>query len=147
MSGKMSSIIVPMIGMSLLIAGCSAPATSVPTASLPPTVTATTVPTRAPTPSPAPTLTADEMFQEMSADWRVAYYDELSNQLCAMYVDGKNTLCLNYDAWRLPGGGNSGSWSPDGSRFAIPGFSGIYIWEFGGGVTNFREGPEEGPEA
>jgi hypothetical protein len=143
MSGKMSSIIVPMIGMSLLIAGCGAPATSAPTVSPPPT--ATTVRTLAPTPSPAPTLTDAQSFEEMSAGWRVAYYDEGSNQLCAMYADGKNKLCFDNDAYGFEIGTNivPGSWSPDGSRFVInAGYLGIHIWELGGSITTFKEAVE-----
>src|SRR5687767_2159397 len=129
MSGKMSSIIVPMIGMSLLIVGCGSTAIATPTISPSLSPTATSMPTVAPTPSPAPTLTAAQSFEEMSRNWRVAYYDERWNRLCAMYVDGKNKLCLDYDAYGIPSGAN-GSWSPDGSRFAIGAdFSGIYIWE------------------
>jgi Tol biopolymer transport system component len=81
----------------------------------------------------------------MSRDWRVAYYDEQTNQLCAMYGDGRNKLCLDYSAYDFPIGTNRvpGSWSPDGSKFLIDAnFSGIYIWELGGSVTAFRDSLE-----
>jgi dipeptidyl aminopeptidase/acylaminoacyl peptidase len=143
--------VLSMSGIFLLAVSACAPASaSIPSASLTPTVTltqeSTPVPaTLASTPSPAPTLTADELFQEMSRNWRVAYYDELSNQLCAMYGDGRNKLCLDYDAYDFPIGTNRvpGSWSPDGSRFVIDAdASGIYIWELGREVTAFGEAVE-----
>jgi dipeptidyl aminopeptidase/acylaminoacyl peptidase len=108
----------------------------IPTSTLSPTASL------AVTATPAPTLRADELFQEISRNWRVAYYDEHSNQLCAMYGDGRNKLCLGYETYYLPFTNNwvPGSWSPDGSRFAIDAStSGIYIWELGRGVTTFRE--------
>ena len=123
--------------------GCAKAMAPVPTSTAPiPTSTHAPTATLAVTLTPAPTLTADELFQEMSRNWRVVYYDEPENQLCAMYGDGRNKLCLGYETYDLPFTNNwvPGSWSPDGSRFVIDaGTSGIYIWELGRGVTAFRE--------
>jgi dipeptidyl aminopeptidase/acylaminoacyl peptidase len=151
MSGKMSSIIVPILGMSLLIASCGSTATAAPIISPLPSPTATAAPTLAPTssptPLPVPTLTADELFQEMSSRWRVVFLDQQTGQRCVMYGDGSGKLCLDgayYDGFY--------TWSPDGSKVAVlmdewtpegdvlyQSAVGIYIWELGKGFTAFHD--------
>lgn len=132
---------------SVWIAACGSSATAVPTPSPLPTARAapTLAPTSSPIPSPIPTLTTNEWFQEMSRTWRVAYYEESSHQVCAMYADGRNKLCFDNDAYGFEVGRNivPGSWSPDGSRFVInAGSLGIHIWELGGSITTFKEAIE-----
>lgn len=149
MAGKTWCRIIVMIATSVWITACGNSATTVPTATALPT--ATTAPTVVLTPSAIPTLiptlTAGEMFREMSAGWRVAYLDQATGQRCVTSGDGSNTLCLD-------GGYNDVfyAWSPDGSRVAVlvgkwtsegnvlmQSAVSIYIWELGKGFIAFHE--------
>jgi len=77
-----------------------------------------------------------DLFHDASLRWQVAYYDNVSHQLCAMNDVNGSILCSGIDE-----NPTFSSWSPDGSRLAfIKGpLSSIYIWEVGRGVSAFRE--------
>ena len=149
MSGKLSSIIISTLVLGVWIAGCGPLATPDATARTLPTSTAipTLVETPSPVPTSIPTFTADELFEEMSSGWRVAYLDQETGQRCVMYRDGSNKFCLDggYDDVFY-------AWSPDGSKVAAlvgawtsegdvlyQSAIGIYVWELGKGLTVFHD--------
>lgn len=143
----------------VLAAGCGGSASPVPASPSPETAAATNTaaPPRAtstrsaptltaspaPSPRPSPTLSPQQWFLRMSRNWRVAYYDGQEVQICAMYADGRNQLCLNFNYRDFPNSyPTSGflAWSPDGSRLAIATECNIFIWKVGGETTPLRDG-------
>jgi Tol biopolymer transport system component len=110
-----------------------------------PVMTSTPIPTYTPAVTLPPTATAlpGELFYDMSRQWRVAFVDTVSRQVCVMYGDGSRKACLDYNDYDYPDGYRRklGSWSPDGSKFAYDrnDDTGIFIWDLDEGLTAFQE--------
>ncbi|HKY53462.1 MAG TPA: hypothetical protein VJM08_04110, partial [Anaerolineales bacterium] len=84
-----------LIFMGMLVIGCGNTPTSLPTStSLVPTIFPSTIATLPSTPIPPTTLSPDQFIEGMSPDWRVAYYDGPTGQLCVTYGSGSHKLCL-----------------------------------------------------
>lgn len=92
---------------------------------------------RTPTPPLTSTFPSAGFIQEMNADWRVAYYDGLTGELCVLSGKSSNKLCLEGSS---PYASYQGfAWSPDGTQLLVSkDMFGIYLWEPGGNLTAFR---------
>jgi hypothetical protein len=131
--------LILVIALGILLAACGPSATPISTSTFTsqptstPTLrlTETLKPASTATASPAPAM----LFQELSKNWRVAYWDYENDQVCAMNGDGSGKLCTPLlDAYQFSGG----SWSPDGDRLVFYAGYGLYIWRLDGGITHFR---------
>lgn len=83
-------------------------------------------------------LLPETFLQELSPDWRVAYYDDQIRQLCVLYNPSGHRICLegsiSYESYQ------GSSWSPDGNMLLInKDTRGMYLWEPGGELIPFRE--------
>lgn len=76
----------------------------------------------------------------MSRNWRVAYFDESGNQICAMVADSSDKSCVDFN--NIPNGYASKgflSWSPDGNKLAFATECNVYIWTVGGNPSSLRD--------
>jgi len=108
-----------------------------------PTGTDTLTPTATFTQTPTPTLSAGDIFLDSSRQWKVAFVDPDSQQVCIMAGDGSGKVCSDYVDYDYPGGFRRklGSWSPDGSKFALDrnDDTGIYIWNMVEDMVPFKK--------
>lgn len=93
-------------------------------------------------PSQTSTLPPQQYFTEISQDWRVAFFNGDSNEICTMNGDGSDKTCLALSDENISEGFSIGGFfdlSPDGTKVAYATHCNIYLWTIGGDVASLRD--------